>query len=50
MMNLRNENAWEESFQTAIKAKEKDLRSIPDRKSGRMRRFLLDDLRDLGRT
>ena len=30
-------------------AKENDLRPISDRTSGTMRRFLLEDLRDLGR-
>ena len=40
-MNLRNENAGEESsnHQSASTANEKNLRSIPDRISGSMRKI-----------
>ena len=39
---------WGGEFQSASTAKDKDLRSIPDRISGTMRRILLEHLRELG--
>ena len=39
---------WGREFEMVGAAKENDLRSISDRISGTMRRFLLEDLRDLG--
>ena len=41
---------WRRGFQSASKAKEKNLRSIPDQISGTMRRILLELLRELGGT
>jgi hypothetical protein len=39
---------WGREFQMEVEAKENDLRPISDRISGTIRRFLLEDLRDLG--
>ena len=39
---------WGREFQMEGEAKENDLRPISDRISGTMRRFLLEDLGDLG--
>ena len=50
IMNLRKENAGKRFPYGKYTAKEKDMRSIPDRISGTMRRILLKHLRELGGT
>ena len=42
------QKCWGREFQSASTAKEKYLRSIPDRISGTMRRILWERLRELG--